>query len=136
MGILADIAVEPVATEVITTVSDPASNTDFGFATLLVFLAVLGIESVVLRLMRWGSFGNTTLDAFLMNFATTLLGLLFVRTNPSAFLPFLVAWSISVAVEAIVLLLLRRRTVGRTLGVSALANIFSYLFLGLLLILT
>lgn len=99
---------------------------------VILFVFVLAIETSILELDGWKNVGNSSLDAFLMNLASTVLGwILFIFVTLGGFLTVLAAWAISVVIEAVVLRLLRRGTLGRVLRVSVLANAASYVVIAL-----
>jgi hypothetical protein len=121
---------------------------------ILVFVIAL-IEAIVLRLLGWASFGRSLIDAFVMNLASTLVGLVLNVVAADAyqscgydparggrFCDFLISpWSLlviagllSVLVEAGVLFLLRRRPARQTWLAALACNIASYALIGLLMV--
>lgn len=49
----------------------------FGLAAFLVFSGIVfGIEAGVLWLLKWGTFGRSLFASFLMNLASTIVGIL------------------------------------------------------------
>lgn len=125
MLIIADVASGPVFF---------AAGAALGIALLL---AVVLIEAVALRLLKWGTFWRSLRDSLAANAASALVGGLlgcFVIINfwtPALELPFLVgAWALSIVIEAGVLRLLSAHT-WRTIWIAMLAaNTASYLLMG------
>jgi hypothetical protein len=99
------------------------------------YLALSLLESIVLRLLKWGTFRRSLLASLLMNLPSTLVGFLliwqveFSRLNRLQFLLIPAAWALSVAIEGGVLVLMKRDG-GRQNWMAALAaNTASYLLL-------
>lgn len=107
------------------------------------FLAVSPVivlaEAIVLRLLGWGTFGRSLLDAFLVNLASGLVGGcalaagLSLQANAALWLGLLAAFVVSVAIEGGGLWLLRRRPAGETWRAALAANLVSYAGLALVL---
>jgi hypothetical protein len=101
------------------------------------FLAVVLIETVALRLLRWGTFWRSLRDGLLANLASALVGLVIgcVALGNSGFggLPFAAligAWLFSIVIEAGALKLLSSHT-WRKIWIAALvANTASYVLVG------
>jgi len=110
------------------------------FVCSLVCLAfIILIEATVLRLLRWASWGIAFLHAFLINLVTSLIGTgLFMFATAEKFadgipLPVILfgAFLLTVIIEAIELKVLRlSASFSRVTLNSLVANIFSYAFLG------
>jgi hypothetical protein len=113
------------------------------------------VEAVVLRLLRWGSFGRSVLDSLLMNMASALVG--FVLSifagnlwqtcgyDPnrggrwcewliSPWVLLVLAWLLSELIEGGVLLLRGHHPPRRTWLAALACNIVSYVGFGLLLL--
>ena len=109
------------------------------FAYSLVSLTIIIlIETIVLRLLRWGSWKITFLHAFIINVVTSLIGTGFIalaKAENFAYdvpLPVLLsaAFLLTVIVEAVELKALRiSASFGRMAVNSLVANLFSYVFL-------
>jgi hypothetical protein len=109
------------------------------FAYSLVSLTIIIlIETIVLRLLRWGSWKIAFLHAFIINVVTSLIGtglITFAKEEKFAYdipLPvlFSAAFFLTVIVEAVVLKALRiSASFLRIIVNSLVANIFSYVFL-------
>lgn len=108
------------------------------------FVGVVLLEAIALRLLQWGSFWRSLLDSFLVNLVTTILGL-FLPAGLSAIdmlsflLPdfslrspvvFFLLGAMSVAVEGVLLLWIRRRPAAETWRAALIANVVSYVALG------
>jgi hypothetical protein len=123
--------------------ADIASPIYLGLPTLFAYSLVsltiiILIETVVLRLLRWGSWKIAFLHAFIMNLVTSLIGtglITFAKAENFAYdvpLPvlFSAAFFLTVIVEAVELKVLRRSaSFPRIMMNSLIANIFSYVFL-------
>jgi len=100
-----------------------------GFLVFLFALIVL-VESVVLQVLRWGSFKRSLRGAFWMNLASTLAGFLLLSLVPHlGFLALLVAWVLSVLIEWAVLARFQPGSRRYTLSLALSANLVSYLLL-------
>ena len=117
---------------VLADVGGPILFAGFG---IVAYLALSLLESIVLRLLKWGAFWRSLLASLLMNLPSTLLGFWliwvveFSRLNRLQFLLIPVAWALSVAIEGGVLVLMKRDG-GRQNWMAALAaNTASYLLL-------
>lgn len=115
--LLFDVALEPVSKVT-------------GVNALAIFLPVFVVEALILWLLRWGTVGRAALGSFVMNAATTLIGAALALRFPEA-LP--VGFLLSVAVEGVILMLLKRERKGRTWLAVLAANVASYALLFLLL---
>jgi hypothetical protein len=99
-------------------------------------------EAVVLRLLKWGTFWKSLLDAFIVNLVSTLVGATafaagFLFAEPAAiWLSLLIALILSVAIEGGVLLLLKRHPGRQTWLAALIANLVSYAGLALVILLT
>jgi len=122
-------------------VSGCAPSRDVGgpiiFAALggVAYLALFLIESIVLRLLKWGTFWRSLLASLLMNLPSTLVGYCLVgltgfsRLNRLGIWLIPATWALSVAIEGGVLVLMKRDG-GRQNWMAALAaNTASYLLL-------
>jgi len=117
---------------VLADVGGPILVAGFG---IVAYLALSLLESIVLRLLKWGTFWRSLLASLLMNLPSTLVGFLliwqveFSRLNRLQFLLIPAAWALSVAIEGGVLVLMKRDG-GRQNWMAALAaNTASYLLL-------
>jgi len=117
---------------VLADVGGPILFAGFG---IVAYLALSLLESIVLRLLKWGTFWRSLLASLLMNLPSTLVGFCliwlagFLRLNRLGILLIPVAWALSVAIEGGVLVLMKRDG-GRQNWMAALAaNTASYLLL-------
>ena len=100
-----------------------------GFLILLFALIVL-VESVVLQVLRWGTFKRSLHGSFWMNLASTLAGFLVLSQVPRlGFVGLLIAWAVSVLIEWAVLARFQPGERRYTLSLAASANLVSYLLL-------
>jgi len=96
---------------VLADVGGPILFAGFG---IVAYLALSLLESIVLRLLKWGTFRRSLLASLLMNLPSTLVGFLliwqveFSRLNRLQFLLIPAAWALSVAIEGGVLVLMKR----------------------------
>ena len=120
---------------VLADVGGPILFAGFG---IVAYLALSLLESIVLRLLKWGTFGRSLLASLLMNLPTTLVGFWLIWLAGREWdtpvyqlgiwlIP--AAWALSVAIEGGVLVLMKRDG-GRQNWMAALAaNTASYLLL-------
>jgi len=100
-----------------------------GFLVLLFSLIVL-VESVVLQVLRWGSFKRSLRGSFWMNLASTLVGFFVLSLVPRlGFLGLLVAWMLSVLIEWAVLARFQPGQKRYMVSLALSANLVSYLLL-------
>jgi hypothetical protein len=100
-----------------------------GFLLLLFSLIVL-VESVVLQVLRWGSFKRSLRSSFWMNLASTLVGFFVLSLVPRlGFFGLLVAWTLSVLIEWPILSRFNPGQRRYTLILAVSANMVSYLLL-------
>jgi hypothetical protein len=109
-------------------------------------LLIILLEAAVLRLLRWGTFQRSLLDAFLMNLASTVIGgvivavFLFTETTPRVLLALLGGWALSIGIEGATLMLINairkteRHPAGQIWLASLVANTASYALLGILVL--
>jgi hypothetical protein len=90
---------------------------------LPLFAFVFVVESLVLWLVRWGTLARSAVASFVMNTATTLVGLALRLPLPRALV---FGFLISVVVEGLILMLLNRQRKRRSLLASLAANFVSY----------
>jgi hypothetical protein len=104
-------------------------------------------ESLILWLMKWGLYPRSLLDAIVMNITSGFLGtFLSVLTLPalvantslssdqSVALTLVLHGFMTLLMETAVLLLLRRKPLGKTFSVALVANLVSYSCLSLVLL--
>jgi hypothetical protein len=104
-------------------------------------------ESLILWLMKWGLYPRSLLDAIIMNITSGFLGtFLSVLTLPalvantslssdqSVALTLVLHGFMTLLMETAVLLLLRRKPLGKTFSVALVANLVSYSCLSLVLL--
>jgi hypothetical protein len=117
---------------VLADVGGPILFAGFG---VVAYLALSLLESIVLRLLKWGTFWRSLLASLLMNLPSTLVGFLLIWLagfpNRLDYWLFIIpaAWALSVVIEGGVLGLMKRDG-GRQNWIAALAaNTASYLLL-------
>lgn len=117
---------------VLADVGGPILVAGFG---IVAYLALSLLESIVLRLLKWGTFWRSLLASLLMNLPSSLVGFwliwraVFSSLNRLGIWLILAAWALSVAIEGGVLVLMKRDG-GRQNWIAALAaNTASYLLL-------
>jgi len=120
MIILADVAAGPV-------------SSSSGVNLVVVLALIIVIEALALRLMKWHSVGRCFLDSTLMNLASALVGFLIFSAG-LGWWSLLIAFVLSVVIEAGVLLLLKRHPARRTWLASLIANAASYAVLCVLVL--
>ena len=109
---------------------------------IVAYLALSLLESIVLRLLKWGTFWRSLLASLLMNLPSTLVGFWliwlagFSRTyteetplNRLGIWLIPAAWALSVAIEGGVLVLMKRDGGRQNWVASLAANTASYLLL-------
>jgi hypothetical protein len=105
----------------------------FIIGTLIIIL----IEATTLKLLKWGNFSRSLLAAFVANIVTTLIGLIWLAINylgslalqtaVSGSLGLVVAFILSVVLEAGILMLFKRGAARENWVASLVANTASYL---------
>ena len=96
----------------------------------ILFLLIVLVETVALQLLRWGDFKSSLKASVLMNLASTLLGLVLLWLVPAlGFLGIAIAWALSVLIEWLVLMRLKRGENQRNLILATVANLASYVLL-------
>lgn len=117
-----------------------------GIVWIWIGLLIILLEAAVLRLLQWGTFQRSLLDAFLMNLASTLIGgvivavFLFAETAPQALLALLSGWVLSIGIEGGTLTLINtirkveRHSVRQIWLASLVANTASYALLSILVL--
>jgi hypothetical protein len=128
-------------------VADSAAGLVFVVAPIIgsiLSVVIVLIEAIVLRLLKWGSFGRSLRDSLYVNFASLLVGLvigviaLMVFPNLlfyplSNWLPFIFGvpnWLLSVLIEGWLLGRLEHYEPRRTWTAALVINMVSYLFIG------
>ena len=101
------------------------------------FLAVVLIEAVALRLLRWAMFWRALRDALIANLASALVGLVIGCVALSGtsfrgltFAALIGAWLASIVIEAGVLRLLSAHTWRKIWIAAMVANTASYVLIG------
>jgi hypothetical protein len=140
MPILADVAIMPMT-----------FNTGCLSGVLLLLVVALA-EGIVLRVMKWGTFKRSIIDAGLANIGSTLPGIVFslawffsdfqCTMVPvaqhymkqcdwiiSPILSLVIMWALSVLIEGAILLRLKRHPAHQTWKTSLVANTASYILL-------
>jgi hypothetical protein len=112
----------------------------FGLLAFLIFSGiVLGLEAVVLWSLKWDTFGRSLLASFLMNLASTIVGVLAIGLLATSllnnFVSFVLALLLSILIEGGVLMLMKRDATTKNWRVASIANVVSYGLLGIFLLL-
>jgi hypothetical protein len=115
-----------------------------GIFGVLGLAAVVLLEGLVLRALRWGGLGRSLLDSLLMNMVSTAVGVLIVIvlgdavTAPAsvgaAVLRLPLTWALSVLVETAVLVLIRKKQVREVIRPVLWANLASYVLIAALVL--
>jgi hypothetical protein len=102
-----------------------------GIVLIVLTLAISGVESIVMLLLRWDRFGRCLWAAFLMNVASTFVGSVLIAyagwATVHIWLP--VSFVLSVLIEGGVLMLMKRGAARQNWKVSLIANLVSYLLI-------
>jgi hypothetical protein len=102
-----------------------------GLVLAVLTLAITGVESIVMLLLRWDRFGRCLWAAFLMNVASTIFGGVLIAylgwASKYIWLP--VSFVLSVLIEGGVLMLMKRGAARQNWRVSLVANLVSYLLI-------
>ena len=100
-----------------------------GFLGLVILTIVITlIEAAVLFWLKWDSFKRALLAAFLMNVVSTILGLFIAAPMLSfGFVGLLAAFVVSIVVEGIVLVLMKRGAARQNWIAVVVVNLASYL---------
>ncbi len=89
---------------------------------------IIGIESIVLWRLKWGSFKRAALGAIVMNIATSVIGIGIVPfTMQLYFWGLLIDFALSILIEGGILLLFKRDNKRATWLAALAANSASYL---------
>ena len=96
----------------------------------IIILIVVGLESLVLWRLRWGPYKRALLAAFVMNLATSILGVAVVPfTLQLRFWGLLIDFAVSVLVEGGILMLFKRGAARENLVAALAANSASYVLI-------
>lgn len=104
------------------------------------FLLIAFVEGVILRFINWGDTWQSMLDSLMINFITTIIGILLAITaldvhlslhwfpgNLGEILPkMILLWALSVLIEGVLLGITRRRSFKETWGAAFMVNTCSY----------
>ena len=118
---------------VLADVGGPILFAGFG---IVAYLVLFLLESIVLRLLKWGTFWRSLLASLLMNLPSTLVGFCLLwlfgawrLRGLEVWFVVLATWALSVAIEGVVLVLLKRDGGRENWTASLVANTASYLLL-------
>ena len=104
----------------------------FSFGALIVLTLIISIvEAVVMLLLKWGKFGRSLWASLLMNVTSTIFGGMFVALGwlNGSYIWLAPAFVLSVLIEGGVLMLMKRGAARQNWIASLLANVASYLFI-------
>lgn len=110
----------------------------FSFGALIVLTLIISIiEAVVMLLLKWGKFGRSLWASLLMNVTSTIFGgvLIALGLFGGSYIWLAVAFVLSVLIEGGVLMLMKRDAARQNWIASLIANVASYLFIILPIIL-
>jgi hypothetical protein len=110
---------------------------------LVAFVLVVLLEAVVLAKLKWNTFKRSLLDSFLVNLATTIVGLILASVFSYPFwdqfsytlgmiLSVVLLWGLSVLIEGGLLFVIGRKTLAKAYRAALFINISSYILLALL----
>ena len=97
-------------------------------------LCTLLIETLALWLLKWGSFGRSLSASFVMNLASTIVGFVLVALSlnaPDFTALFSAGFLLSVLIEGVILMLLKKGAARQNWIASLVANVASYGFLAI-----
>lgn len=129
----------------------PPPDVSMGYAVIVVgLLAVAGLaavvllEGLVLRGLRWGGLGRSLLDSLIMNILSAAVGVLLplviketrggFRDVVGALLCLPIAWALSVVVETAALSLIRKMAFRAVARPVLLANLASYVLIAVVIL--
>jgi hypothetical protein len=104
----------------------------FGLGALIVITLVISlIESIVLFLFKWDRYGRSLWASILMNVTSSIVGgiLVVIGLYQTSISWFVLAFLLSVMIEAGVLVLMKRGAARQNWTVALVANLVSYLFI-------
>lgn len=98
------------------------------FVFCAVTVGVIFIESLVLWKLKWGTFKRALLAAFVMNLATTILGIGVVPfSSQLGYWGLLIDFALSILLEGLILMLFKRGATRENWIAALTANTASYL---------
>jgi hypothetical protein len=116
----------------------------FGLVAVVGLMAVVVLEGLVLRGLRWGGLGRSLLDSLIMNIFSAAVGILLplliedagggLPDIAGALLCLPIAWALSVVVETTALSLIRRMGFRAVARPVVLANLASYVLIGVVIL--
>ena len=116
--IFLDIAVAPRASE----------SSAFVAYLIGVFVIIVVIETIILRLLGWGDFRRSFVDALIMNLVTTLLGALGLFIVPDLVFLLPAALVLSILIEGLILMRRHKEHSLRKIWLTSIvANVVSYI---------
>jgi hypothetical protein len=104
----------------------------FSLGALIVLTLIITVaESVVMLLLKWGTYRRILLASLLMNVTSTIFGgvLIAVGLFARSYISLAIAFVLSVLIEGGVLMLMKRGAARQNWIVSLSANLVSYLFI-------
>ena len=107
-----------------------------GFGLIISTLLISTMEAVVLLLLKWDKFGRSLWVSLLMNGISTVFGIgsatagtFGIFTNSSIWVAVIIAFLLSVFLEGVVLIVVKRGETRRNWLVSLTANCASYVLI-------
>jgi hypothetical protein len=99
-------------------------------ALIIATLVIILLESVVLRLLKWGTFWRGLLASLVANIITTLIGLGLLIVLPTfGFWNILIAYLLSIIIEGGILIMFKRSSARENWIASAAMNTASYVLI-------
>jgi hypothetical protein len=100
-------------------------------ALIVLTLIISIVEAIVMLLLKWGKFGRSLWASLLMNVTSTIFGgvLLALGLLGGSYVWLVVAFVLSVLIEGGVLMLMKRGVARQNWIASLIANVLSYLFI-------
>jgi hypothetical protein len=107
------------------------------------FLLIAFVEGIILRFLNWGDMWQSLFDSLMINFFTTIVGLIMAITffdifptlyglpsNLGEILPeMILLWAVTVLIEGLLLGITRRKSIKETWGATFVINTCSYAIL-------
>ena len=91
------------------------------------FVIIVVVETIILRLLGWGTFRRSFVDALMMNLVTTLIGAVGLFVMPILVVLLPAALVLSILIEGLILMRRRKEHSSRKIWLTSIvANIASY----------
>ncbi len=93
-----------------------------------VFAAIVLVETIALRLLKWAGFWRALLHAFIINIASSIFGVI-INVLIESIWSVLIALVLSIIIEGAALALIRRENSREVWRAAIIANIASYILI-------